>query len=128
MVVKKVQQAPEFANRKVASLETSDFKRYRSRVTAQGSSDSTVNNHFALIRAALNLERKQTPSRVAKVPHETTSLRSPAAVSTSYALLLGKAIRNIRKLDLPEPSELVAFPAEVKTDRPLHFQKFVKKP
>ena len=33
MVVKKVQQAPEFLNRKVASLETSDFKRYRSRVT-----------------------------------------------------------------------------------------------
>jgi Phage integrase family. len=69
MVVKKVQQAPEFMNRKVASLETSDFKRYRSRVASQGSSHTTVNNHFALIRAALNLERKQTPSRVAKVPH-----------------------------------------------------------
>ena len=69
MVVKKVQQAPEFMNRKVASLETSDFKRYRGRVTSEGSSHSTVNNHFALIRAALNLERKQTPSRVAKVPH-----------------------------------------------------------
>jgi integrase len=68
-VVKKIQKAPEFINRKVASLETSDFKRYRSRVTSQGSSHSTVNNHFALIRAALNLERKQTPNRVAKVPH-----------------------------------------------------------
>ncbi len=69
MVVKKIKQAPEFINRKVASLETSDFKRYRDRVTSQGSSHCTVNNHFALIRAALNLERKQTPSQVAKVPH-----------------------------------------------------------
>ena len=55
-VVKKIQKAPEFINRKVASLETSDFKRYRSRVTSQGSSHSTVNNRFALIRAALNLQ------------------------------------------------------------------------
>jgi integrase len=69
MVIDKVRQAPEFVNRKVSSLETSDFKRYRERVTLQGSSQSTVNNHFALIRAALHLERKQTPSRVAKVPH-----------------------------------------------------------
>lgn len=69
LVIEKVRQAPEFINRKVLSLETSDFKRYRDRVTSQGSSQSTVNNHFALIRAALNLERKQTPSRVSKVPH-----------------------------------------------------------
>ena len=69
MVINKIRQAPEFANRKVASLETSDFKRYRDRMTSQGSSHSTVNNHFALVRAALNLERKQTPSRVVNVPH-----------------------------------------------------------
>jgi integrase len=69
VVIQKVRQAPEFVNRKVSSLETSDFKRYRQRVTSQGSSNSTVNNHFALLRAALNLERKQTPSRVATIPH-----------------------------------------------------------
>ena len=69
LVVNKIRRAPEFANRRVSSRETSDFKAYRARVSAQGSSPCTVNNHFALIRAALNLERKQTPSRIAKVPH-----------------------------------------------------------
>ncbi len=68
-VLKKAMKAPEFENRKVAALETADFKAYRNRLTKAGATHSTVNNHFAYIRAALNLETKQTPSRVAKVPH-----------------------------------------------------------
>ena len=68
-VLGKVRKAKEFSNRKVASLITDDFKAYRKRLVAGGASHSTVNNHFAYIRAALNLETKQTPPRVGKVPH-----------------------------------------------------------
>lgn len=73
-VINKVRKAREFGNgeraiRKVASLETADFKKYRVRLVEGGASHSTVNNHFAYVRAALNLETKQTPSRVGKVPH-----------------------------------------------------------
>jgi integrase len=67
-VLLKAMKAPEFANRKVASLVTADFKRYRDRITKGGSSHATVNYHFTCIRAALNMETKQTPSRIGKVP------------------------------------------------------------
>jgi integrase len=73
-VINRVRKAKEFgngekANRKVASLETADFKSYRGRLVSAGASHSTVNNHLAYVRAALKLETKQTPSRVGKVPH-----------------------------------------------------------
>jgi integrase len=73
-VINKVRKAREFGNgetatRKVASLETADFKAYRDRLVRAGASHSTVNNHFAYVRAALKLETKQTPSRVGKVPY-----------------------------------------------------------
>jgi integrase len=45
------------------------FKAYRARETAAGVAHATINYRFALIRAALNLETKQTPSRVGKVPY-----------------------------------------------------------
>ncbi|HEY4359422.1 MAG TPA: tyrosine-type recombinase/integrase [Bryobacteraceae bacterium] len=76
LVINKVRKAKEFGNgekatRKVGSLTTTDFERYRTRLveTEESASHSTVNNHFAYIRAALYLETKRTPSRVAKVPH-----------------------------------------------------------
>jgi integrase len=68
-VLGKVRKATEFANRKVATLETKDFKSYRARLVKDGASHSTVNNHLAYVRAALKLETKQTPSRVGKVPY-----------------------------------------------------------
>lgn len=67
-VLNKLLKAPEFSSRKVATLVTADFKRYRDRLTKKGASHATVNYHFACVRAALNLETKQTPSRVGKVP------------------------------------------------------------
>jgi integrase len=55
--------------RKVANLTTQDFKDYRARETANEVSHTTVNNRFALLRAALKLEMKQTPSCVSKLPY-----------------------------------------------------------
>jgi integrase len=73
-VLGRVRRAKEFGNgekatRKVASLETGDFKKYRTRMVESGVKQATVNNHLAYVRAALKLETLQTPSRVAKVPH-----------------------------------------------------------
>lgn len=73
-VIGKLRTAPEFGNgekatRKVASLETTDFKRYRARLVNAGATQATVNNHLAYVRAALKLESKQTPSRVRRIPH-----------------------------------------------------------
>ncbi len=75
-VADKIGRAKEFgdgekATRKVATLTTHDFKAYRTRLVEreQTSTHSTVNHHLSLIRAALKLESKQTPSRVGKVPH-----------------------------------------------------------
>lgn len=56
-------------NRKVASLTTQDFKDHRKHEVARGVSQRTINYRFALIRAAYNLEKKQTPSNVGKVPY-----------------------------------------------------------
>jgi len=67
-VLMKALRSPEFKNRKVASLVTADFRRYRDRLTKAGTSHATVNYHFTCIRAALNMETKQTPSRIGKVP------------------------------------------------------------
>ncbi|MGD1097308.1 MAG: tyrosine-type recombinase/integrase [Bryobacteraceae bacterium] len=67
-VLLKALKAPEFKDRKVATLITADFKRYRDRLTKAGTSHATVNYHFTCIRAALNMETKQTPSRIGKVP------------------------------------------------------------
>lgn len=70
LVIGKVQTGREFLPaRKVARLTSHDFKVYRERETAAGVAHATINYRFALIRAALNLEAKQTPSRVGKVPH-----------------------------------------------------------
>jgi integrase len=55
--------------RRVSTLTTQDFKEYRRRETARGVAQRTINYRFALIRAALNLETKQTPSRVGTVPY-----------------------------------------------------------
>ena len=55
--------------RRVATLTTQDFKEYRRREIARNVAQRTINYRFALIRAALNLETKQTPSRVATVPY-----------------------------------------------------------
>ena len=55
--------------RKVANLTTQDFKDYRARETVNEVSHTTVNNRFALLRAALKLEMKQTPSCVSKLPY-----------------------------------------------------------
>jgi integrase len=73
-VINKIRAAREFGNgekasRRVASLQSADFNRYRDRLVESGVSHSTVNNHLAYLRAALNLETKQTPSRIGKVPH-----------------------------------------------------------
>jgi integrase len=54
--------------RKVASLQTRDFELYRDREVSNGVSHSTVNFRFTLLRAAMNLETKKTPSRIGKVP------------------------------------------------------------
>ena len=70
LVIGKIQTGREFMPaRKVASLTTQDFKAYRERETAAGLAHATINYRFALIRAALNLETKQTPARVGKVPY-----------------------------------------------------------
>ena len=55
--------------RKVALLTTADFKDHRKREVARGVSQRTINYRFAIIRAALNLEAKQTPSNVGKIPY-----------------------------------------------------------
>jgi hypothetical protein len=66
----KIQTAREFLpTRKVVRLMTQDFKTYREREAAAGVAHSTINYRFALVRAALSLETKQTPSRVGKVPY-----------------------------------------------------------
>jgi len=69
-VLMKVQTAREFSSkRRVVTLTTGDFKAYRDRHVKVGASHSTVNNHFAYIRAALKLESIQTPAKVGKIPH-----------------------------------------------------------
>lgn len=55
--------------RKVANLQTADFEDHRKREVARGVAQRTINYRFALIRAALNLEAKRTPSCVGKVPY-----------------------------------------------------------
>src|ERR1700678_1964867 len=55
--------------RKVALLTTNDFEEYRKRHVAKGVAQRTINYRFALIRAALKLEMKRTPSCVARVPY-----------------------------------------------------------
>jgi integrase len=55
--------------RRVATLVTQDFQEYRKREVGTGIAQRTINYRFALIRAALNLEKKQTPSRVSKAPY-----------------------------------------------------------
>ncbi len=55
--------------RKVVNLQTADFEDHRKREVARGVAQRTVNYRFALIRAALNLEAKRTPSCVGKVPY-----------------------------------------------------------
>jgi integrase len=70
LVIGKIQTAREFLPaRKVARLTTQDFKTYREREAAADVAHATINYRFALIRAALNLETKQTRSRVGKVPY-----------------------------------------------------------
>jgi integrase len=72
-VLNKVHRAREFSpRRRVATLTTLDFRAYRDREVSAGASHSTVNSHFASIRAALRLESIQTPSRVGKIPHIPT--------------------------------------------------------
>jgi integrase len=69
-VLGKLQQGREFIPaRKVATLTTQDFKVYRDREVDAGVAHATINYRFALLRAAMNLETKQTPSRVGKVPY-----------------------------------------------------------
>jgi integrase len=69
-VLGKLQQGREFVpTRKVATLTTHDFKAYRDREIKAGVAHATINYRFALLRAAMNLETKQTPSRVGKVPY-----------------------------------------------------------
>jgi integrase len=55
--------------RKVSVLTTTDFETYRQREVTRDVSQRTINYRFALIRAALKLEMKRTPSCVAKVPY-----------------------------------------------------------
>jgi integrase len=55
--------------RRVSKLTTEDFKEHRKREVACGVAQRTINYRFALIRAAFNLEKKQTPSNVSKVPY-----------------------------------------------------------
>ena len=73
-VLRKVGRAPEFGDgktaiRKVATLETADFERYRERITSKGGTDRTVDSHFCYLHAALKLETKRTPSRVRTIPY-----------------------------------------------------------
>lgn len=70
MVLGKLQRGREFSpTRRVVTLGTSDFQRYRDREVASGVAQSTVNFRFTLLRAAMNLEMKRTPSRISKVPY-----------------------------------------------------------
>jgi integrase len=55
--------------RKVSVLTTADFETYRQREVMRDVSQRTINYRFALIRAALKLEVKRTPSCVARVPY-----------------------------------------------------------
>jgi integrase len=55
--------------RRVATLTTQDFRDYRRREVQAGVAQRTINYRFALIRAAFNLEKKQTPSKISQVPH-----------------------------------------------------------
>ena len=45
-----------------------DFENYRDRTHAAGTSHATINYRFNIIRAALNQEKKRTPSNVGTVP------------------------------------------------------------
>lgn len=70
LVIGKVQKDRTFIpTRKVAKLTTADFTQYRERETAAGVSHATINYRFALLRAAMNLETKRTPSRIGKAPY-----------------------------------------------------------
>lgn len=101
-VLGKVRKAREFANRKVASLVTDDFKSYRTRLVDAGAAHSTVNNHFAYIRAALNLETIQTPARVSKVPHipivEVNNTRKGFLEYDDHESLLGRLPQSLKAL------------------------------
>jgi integrase len=69
-VLGKLQQGREFIpSRRVTTLTTHDFQRYRDREVGEGVAHSTINFRFTLLRAAMNLELKRTPSRIAKVPY-----------------------------------------------------------
>jgi integrase len=69
-VIGKFQRGREFQpNRRVATLTTKNFQTYRDRESGAGVAHSTINFRFTLIRAAMNLEMKQTPSRIGKVPY-----------------------------------------------------------
>ena len=70
MVIGVIQRDHTFLpGRKVHTLTTKDFEDYRKRAVAAGVSQRTVNYRFTLIRAALRLESKRTPSEIGKVPY-----------------------------------------------------------
>lgn len=69
-VIGKIQRDATFRPiRKVHTLTTKDFEDYRRRHVGAGVTHRTVNYRFSLIRAALRLESKRTPSDVGKVPY-----------------------------------------------------------
>jgi len=69
-VIGKLQEGREFVpHRRVATLTTRDFQNYRDREIREGVAHATINYRFALLRAAMNLELKRTPSRVGKAPY-----------------------------------------------------------
>jgi integrase len=60
---------PFFGHRKAEGLTTATLKEYRRKRTAEGRSESTCNRELSILRMALNLGRKCTPSKVTQIPY-----------------------------------------------------------
>ena len=88
--------------RKVANLQTADFEDHRKREVARGVAQRTINYRFALIRAALNLEAKRTPSCVGKVPYipfvAENNARSGFLEYADHQALLAELPRSLKAL------------------------------
>jgi len=93
MVIGVIQRDHAFLpSRRVHKLTTRDFEDYRNRCVASGLKHRTINYRFTLVRAALRLESKRTPSAVGKVPFipfvaETTTRDGFLEYSDHYSVL-----------------------------------------
>jgi integrase len=101
-VIGKIQTDRTFnPERKVSTLSTADFEQYRDR-HIETVSHSTINFRFTLIRSAMNLESKRTPSRVGKVPFipavNVDNVREGFLEYEDYPSLLAELPRSLKAM------------------------------